>query len=125
MSVYDTMYSNLTKIPKKERKQLLKKFPFTATSSRMNQVEWCGSTLRKNDLGAFSKFCPLCDEPMIVKIMFLPCQHVVCYSCSIPEPAECYVYPFKQLRQRSSEDGQALRFSQNLRVRLSGLLHVF
>ena len=32
--------------------------------------------------------CPICDYPMIVRIMNYPCEHVMCYECSLPDNAD-------------------------------------
>jgi len=45
----------------------------------------------KQDVGSNIKFCPLCDKPMIVRMLITPCEHVVCYSCTKPTSESCYV----------------------------------
>jgi hypothetical protein len=91
MTTYTTKYSNLTELTKKERKQKSTQFPFTPVSSNIASTDLCGQKVNKLDLGNNMKFCPLCDQPMIVKIFIHPCEHVICYSCSEPATDICYV----------------------------------
>jgi hypothetical protein len=88
---YPTKYSNLDDFTKKERKMKVNQFPVVTPNSNLSNVDWCGQKVNKMDLGSSIKFCPLCDQPMIVRIMMSPCEHVICYSCSKPETDVCYV----------------------------------
>lgn len=90
MSYYQTKYSNLTDFSKRERKQKISTFPYVAPSSNLNNIDLCGQKV-KPDIGTSVKFCPLCDHPMIVRILLMPCEHVICFSCSLPESDMCYV----------------------------------
>lgn len=91
MSAYLTKYSNLNDFSKKERKVKIAQFPYTAPNSNLSSVDWCGQKVSKTEIGSNVKFCPLCDIPMIVRMMIVPCEHVICYSCSKPDSDICYV----------------------------------
>ncbi len=91
MTTYPTKYSNLNDFNKKERKQKVNLFPWNAPNPNLSNVDWCGQRVTKQDIGTNIKFCSLCDQPMIVRIMFLPCEHVLCYSCTKPDSDTCYV----------------------------------
>jgi hypothetical protein len=94
MTTYQTKYSNLNDFNKKERKVKTSQFPWNAPNSNLSGVDWCGQKVAKQDLGSNIKFCPLCDQPMIVRMMVLPCEHVICYSCTKPDTESCYLYKF-------------------------------
>ena len=91
MTTYSTKYSNLSDFSKKERKVKVKGFPWTVPNSNLSSVDWCGQRVAKQDIGTNIKFCALCDQPMIVRMMMLPCEHVMCYSCTKPDSETCYV----------------------------------
>lgn len=92
MKVYETTYSRLNNYNKKEQKSIESNFPFTTLNSNFNAIDLCGQKVDKaTDFELTSKFCPLCDSPMIVKMQYVPCDHVVCYSCSKPDNDTCYV----------------------------------
>ena len=55
------------------------------------KYEPCGQIVSKGDIGSNTKFCPICDFPMIVRIMNHPCEHVMCFECSQPERGYCYI----------------------------------
>ena len=88
---YDTKYSLLNNLNRKEKKQIQSSFPFTSPNQELEQVDICGQRLETNDLSLTTKFCPICDSPMIVRILISPCDHVICFSCSQPETENCYV----------------------------------
>jgi hypothetical protein len=92
MTTYPTKYSNLNDFNKRERKIRAIQFPYIAANSNLSNVDWCGQKVNKQDIGSNTKFCPLCDQPMIVRIMMLPCEHVVCFTCSKPDTGYCYMY---------------------------------
>lgn len=91
MTTYPTKYSNLEDFTKKERKSKLNNFPCTAPNPNLSNVDWCGQKVNKTDQGSSIKFCPICDSPMIVRMLIHPCEHVICYSCSKPDTDLCYV----------------------------------
>jgi hypothetical protein len=91
MTTYTTKYSNLNEMSKKERKAKFQQFPLTAPNSNLANIDLCGQKVNKIDIGSNMKFCPLCDQPMIVKLFIHPCEHVICYSCSKPESDICFV----------------------------------
>ena len=91
MTTYPTKYSNINDYSKKERKMKLASFPWNAPNSNLSSVDWCGQKVSKQDYGANLKFCPLCDQPMIVRMMILPCEHFMCYSCTKPDTENCYM----------------------------------
>jgi hypothetical protein len=92
MTTYPTKYSNPNDFSKKERKVKMNQFPCIAPNSNLSSVDWCGQKAPKNDIASNIKFCPLCDQPMIVRMMVFPCEHVICYSCTKPDADKCYVY---------------------------------
>lgn len=89
-TVYHTEFSDTSKLPKKEAKAIESKFPFIPPED-LKSKELCGQIVSKSDLGSTIKFCPICDFPMIVRILNLPCEHVMCYECSKPEKGYCYI----------------------------------
>jgi hypothetical protein len=91
MTTYPTKYSNLNELNKKERKQKVIVYPWIAPNSNLTSVDWCGQRVLKLDIGTSIKFCPLCDQPMIVRMMILPCEHMMCYSCTKPDTDACYM----------------------------------
>jgi hypothetical protein len=91
MTTYPTKYSSLNDLTKKEIKEKMNTFPWTTPISTLSSVDWCGQKVSKQDFGSNIKFCPLCDQPMIVRIQLLPCEHVLCYSCTKPDSESCYV----------------------------------
>jgi hypothetical protein len=88
-TVYLTEFSDLSNIPKKDAKVIESQFPFVPPDDV--KFEPCGQIVQKGDIGSNVKFCPICDYPMIVRIMNLPCQHVMCYECSQPDKGYCYI----------------------------------
>ena len=95
MEFLETKYSNLDKFNKKEKINIESKFPFIIPSEKLEGVEILGQKVDKTDISLITKFCPLCDNPMIVRMLYIPCDHVVCYSCSKPESKNCYVCNIK------------------------------
>ena len=91
MTYNETKFSNLDKYSKKEKRIIQSKFPFTVCLDKLDNIEILGQRVDRSDISLTTKFCPLCDLPMIVRIMYIPCEHVVCYSCSLPESDSCYV----------------------------------
>lgn len=92
MKVYETSYSKLSNVNKKDKKIIESNFPFTQVNNTFNSFDLCGQKIDKqSDLDLTTKFCHICDTPMIVKMQYLPCEHVVCYSCSKPDSEFCYV----------------------------------
>lgn len=91
MSVYKTNLSNLTNISLKERKAIESNFPFTIPSNSLDLIDICGQKVDKTDISIITKFCPICDHPVIVRMLYLPCEHMTCYSCSKPESDQCHV----------------------------------
>ena len=87
-TIYPTEFSNISNLPKKELKSIQSKFPFVPPEDV--KFEPCGQ-IPKNELGSNTKFCPICDYPMIVRIMNYPCEHVMCFECSQPEKGYCYI----------------------------------
>jgi hypothetical protein len=88
-TIYHTAFSDLTKFPKKDIKIIESQFPFIPPEEV--KYDPCGQIVQKNDIGLNVKFCPICDYPMIVRIMNIPCEHVMCYECSQPEKGYCYI----------------------------------
>ena len=88
-TVYQTNFSDLSNLPKKEIKLMESKFPFVPPEDV--KFEPCGQIVPKSDIGSNIKFCPICDYPMIVRIMNYPCEHVMCYECSQPDKGYCYI----------------------------------
>jgi len=89
--IYQTKYSQINDLSKKERKAKQTQFPWLVTNTNLSNSEWCGQIVSKDDKGSIIKFCPLCDQPMIVRMMIYPCEHCICYSCSKPDTDNCYV----------------------------------
>ena len=88
-TIYPTEFSDLSNLPKKEIKSIESKFPFMPPEDV--KFEPCGQIVSKGDIGSNTKFCPICDFPMIVRIMNYPCEHVMCFECSQPEKGYCYI----------------------------------
>ena len=88
-TVYQTTFSDTSNLPKKDIKEIESKFPFIPPEEV--KYEPCGQIVPKSDIGANVKFCPICDYPMIVRIMNSPCEHVMCYECSQPDKGYCYI----------------------------------
>ena len=88
-TVYPTTFSDISNLPKKDIKIIESQFPFTAPEDV--KYDNCGQIASKNDIGSNVKFCPICDYPMIVRIMNYPCEHVMCYECSLPRKGYCYI----------------------------------
>ena len=88
-TVYPTTFSDISNLPKKDIKIIESQFPFTAPEDV--KYDNCGQIASKNDIGSNVKFCPICDYPMIVRIMNYPCEHVMCYECSQPDKGYCYI----------------------------------
>ena len=86
---YQTNFSDTSNLPKKDIKEIESKFPFIPPEEV--KYDPCGQIVPKSDIGANIKFCPICDYPMIVRIMNYPCEHVMCYECSQPEKGYCYI----------------------------------
>ena len=91
MTTYPTKFSQISDITKKEKKQIENSFPFIVPNSNLGNSDLCGQIVKKNDLRSTIKFCPICDRPMIIKIYILPCEHIMCFSCSQPEKGYCYI----------------------------------
>lgn len=88
-TIYQTNFSDLSNLPKKDIKIIESKFPFIPPEDV--KFDQCGQIVQKSDMGSNVKFCPICDFPMIVRIMNYPCEHVMCYECSQPEKGYCYI----------------------------------
>ena len=88
-TIYPTTFSDLSNVPKKDKKIIESQFPFTAPTDV--KYDPCGQIVSKTDIGSNVKFCPICDYPMIVRMMNLPCEHVMCYECSQPDKGYCYI----------------------------------
>ena len=88
-TVYPTTFSDISNLPKKDIKIIESKFPFIPPDDV--KFEPCGQIVQKGDIGSNIKFCPICDFPMIVRIMNYPCEHVMCYECSQPDKGYCYI----------------------------------
>ena len=88
-TVYPTTFSDISNLPKKDIKLIESKFPFAPPDDV--KYEPCGQIVPKSDIGNNIKFCPICDYPMIVRIMNYPCEHVMCYECSLPRKGYCYI----------------------------------
>lgn len=108
MTSYTTKYSALSKVSKRERKQIETSFPFMPPNANLSSIDWCAQKVNRNDFGLSTKFCPLCDIPMIVRIQFLPCEHIICYECSLPESDFCYVCESKVEQSRRIQDKMKL-----------------
>lgn len=91
MKTYQTTYSDLSNLPKHERKQKENNFPYKTPNSNLGNLDLCGQIVSKYDIGNNIKFCPICDFPMIVRMMVMPCEHVMCYSCSQPPKDVCFI----------------------------------
>ncbi len=91
MTSYQTKYSNLNNFNKKERKVKTNNFPWNAPNSNLSGVDWCGQKVSKQDVSSNIKFCPLCDQPMIVRMRIMPCEHVICFTCTKPDTESCYM----------------------------------
>lgn len=101
-TVYPTTFSDLSNFQKKDIKIIESQFPFTAPEDV--KFEPCGQIVPKNDIGSNIKFCPICDYPMIVRIMNYPCEHVMCYECSQPVKGYCYICEEKIERSDRKSD---------------------
>ena len=88
-TIYPTVFCDTSNLPKKEIKTIESKFPFIPPEEV--KYEPCGQIVPKGDIGSNVKFCPICDFPMIVRIINYPCEHVMCYECSQPEKGYCYI----------------------------------
>ena len=88
-TVYPTTFSDISNLPKKDIKAIESQFPFVPPDDV--KFEPCGQIVQKGDIGSNIKFCPICDFPMIVRIMNYPCEHVMCYECSLPRKGYCYI----------------------------------
>ena len=88
-TIYPTVFSDTSNLPKKEIKAIESKFPFIPPEEV--KYEQCGQIVSKGDIGSNVKFCPICDFPMIVRIKNHPCEHVMCFECSQPEKGYCYI----------------------------------
>ena len=88
-TIYPTEFSDISNLPKKEIKSIESNFPFLPPEDV--KYEPCGQIVSKGDIGSNTKFCPICDFPMIVRIMNYPCEHVMCFECSQPEKGYCYI----------------------------------
>jgi hypothetical protein len=88
-TIYPTTFSDISNLPKKDIKVIESQFPFVPPEDV--KFEPCGQIVSKSDIGSNVKFCPICDFPMIVRIMNYPCEHVMCYECSQPEKGYCYI----------------------------------
>ena len=88
-TIYPTTFSEISNLPKKDIKEIESQFPFITPDDV--KFEPCGQIVPKSDIGSNIKFCPICDFPMIVRIMNYPCEHVMCYECSQPEKGYCYI----------------------------------
>lgn len=109
MKTYETSYSKLKEYNKKEKKVIETSFPFTTVSSAFNSIDLCGQKVDKmNDFDTSTKFCPLCDFPMIVRLQYMPCEHVVCFNCSKPELEVCYVCNTKYQQIKRLPDNMKL-----------------
>ena len=89
--IYQTKYSQINELTKKERKNIQNNFPWLAPKSILNSSVWIGQIVSKEDKGSSVKFCPLCDQPMIVRMLIFPCEHCICFQCSKPDSENCYV----------------------------------
>ncbi len=83
MTTYNTKYSSLSDLSKRERKIKANQFPFIVPNPNLSSIEWIGQKV-KIEPGNNVKFCPMCDTPMIARISISPCEHVLCYTCSLP-----------------------------------------
>ena len=81
MTTYQTSYSDISILSKKERKIKENQFPYITPSPNLGKYDPCGQIVSKKDTGSSIKFCPICDKPMIVRMMVNPCEHVYCYEC--------------------------------------------
>ena len=88
-TIYPTEFSDISNLPKKEIKSIESNFPFLPPEEV--KYEPCGQIVSKGDIGSNTEFCPICDFPMIVRIMNHPCEHVMCFECSQPEKGYCYI----------------------------------
>lgn len=89
--IYQTKYSQIEGLSKKDRKIIQNQFPWIAPKFNLSSSEWIGQSVSKDDFGINTKFCVLCDQPMIVRMMINPCEHCICLQCSKPETENCYV----------------------------------
>ncbi len=91
MKTYQTKYSDLSHLSKKEKKTKENQFPYIPPNSTLGNLDLCGQIVSKTEPGNNIKFCPICDFPMIVRMMIMPCEHVMCFSCTQPERGYCYI----------------------------------
>jgi hypothetical protein len=105
---YETKFSSLNNLNSKEKKDIESKFPFTVTSNEVENIDICGQRIEQNDISMSTKFCPLCDSPMIVRMLISPCDHIICFSCSKPDSDSCYVCSNKILSIRRISDKMKL-----------------
>ena len=105
-TVYPTTFSDLSNLPKKDIKKIESQYPFTAPEEV--KFEPCGQIVPKNEIGSNIKFCPICDYPMIVRIMNYPCEHVMCYECSQPDKGYCYICEEKIEKSERKSDSTKL-----------------
>lgn len=107
MTTYITEFCDKSHLPKKLQKNIENEFPFKAPENPKT-MDLIGKKCEKKDASSTIKFCPLCDYPMIVRIMFLPCSHVICYECSKPENENCYVCEMKITERKRLADNKKL-----------------
>ena len=105
-TIYPTEFSDISNLPKKEIKSIESKFPFVPPEDV--KYESCGQIVSKTDIGSNTKFFPICDYPMIVRIMNYPCEHVMCFECSQPEKGYCYICEEKIERCERRRDNEKL-----------------
>ena len=101
-TVYPTNFSDISNLPKKDIKTIESQFPFVPPEDV--KFEPCGQIASKTDIGSNIKFCPICDFPMIVRMMNYPCEHVMCYECSQPEKGYCYICEEKIVKSERKSD---------------------
>ena len=105
MTTYNTKYSTITNITKRERKDIESNFPYIPLNQNLTNIDWCAQKVNKNNPELTSKFCPICDFPMIVRVLYTTCDHIICWACAQPKSEACYVCetkgPCKRLSDKS------------------------
>ena len=105
-TIYTTTFSDISNLPKKDIKEIESKFPFVPPEDV--KFDPCGQIVPKSDMGSTIKFCPICDYPMIVRIINYPCEHVMCYECSLPRKGYCYICEEKIEKSDRKDDSAKL-----------------
>ena len=64
MKTYQTKYSDLSHLSKKERKTKENQFPYIPPNSTLGNLDLCGQIVSKTEQGNNIKFCPNDDNAL-------------------------------------------------------------